>query len=41
MIQYPRSECKGQIPEFEDAKTFTKALREANEWANITKTSTI
>lgn len=41
MIQYPRSECKGQIPEFEDAKTFTKALREANEWGNITKSSSI
>lgn len=41
MIQYPRCECNGEIPEFEDAKTFTKALREANEWGNITKSSSI
>lgn len=41
LIQYPRSEYNGKIPPFEEAKTFTKALREANEWGNITKSSSI
>lgn len=41
IIQYPRAEYGGLIPPFEDARTFTKALREANEWGNITKSSSI
>ncbi len=41
IIQYPRAEAGGVIPPFEDARTFTKALREANEWGNITKSSSI
>lgn len=41
MIQYPRSECQGQIPAFEDAPTFSLALKEANIWGNIVKCSSI
>lgn len=41
IIQYPRAEFGGKIPPFEDAKTFTRALRESNEWGNITKASSI
>ena len=41
IIQYPRAELGGRIPEFEDAKVFSKALREANEWGNLTKASSI
>ena len=41
LIQYPRAEANGEIPPFEDAKRFSQALREANEWGNITKCSSI
>ena len=36
IVQYPRSECKGQIPEFEDAPTFGKTLKESHQWGLIT-----
>ena len=41
IIQYPRSECGGIIPPFEDAPTFSLALKEANIWGNISKCSSI
>ncbi len=41
LIQYPRSECNGEIPKFEDAPVFTNALREANQWGNIIEASYI
>lgn len=41
MISYPRSECGGVIPPFEDAPTFSLALKEANIWGNIAKCSSI
>lgn len=41
IIQYPRSENKGKIPQFEDEKVFQNALREANKWGNITTASYI
>ena len=41
IIQYPRSECGGEIPAFEDAPTFGLALKEANIWGNIVKCSAI
>lgn len=41
IIQYPRSENKGEIPPFEDEKVFQNALREANRWGNITTASYI
>ncbi len=35
ILQYPRSECGGQIPEFIDAPTFGKTLKESHEWGKI------
>ena len=36
IIQYPRAECKGNIPPFEDAPTFGKTLKESHKWAKAT-----
>jgi len=33
ILQYPRSECKGQIPEFKDAPTFGKTLKHSHAWS--------
>ncbi|MGM9969316.1 MAG: nucleoside kinase [Anaeroplasma sp.] len=41
LITYPRSECKGQIPEFHDERVFRSALKEANIWANTSKSGSI
>ena len=41
LIQYPRAELGGIIPDFTDEKVFSKALKESNEWGNITKASSI
>lgn len=35
IVQYPRSECGGEIPPFEDAPTFGKTLKESHEWGKI------
>lgn len=35
ILQYPRAECKGEIPEFVDAPTFGKALKESHSWGKI------
>ena len=39
ILQYPRAEVGGVIPEFKDAPTFSKALRQANHWGEITQGS--
>ena len=36
IVQYPRSELGGEIPEFQDEKTFRNVLREASQWTHIT-----
>lgn len=41
IIQYPRSELGGKIPEFHDEKAFRDALREASQWGNLTNASYI
>ena len=41
ILQYPRSELGGKIPEFQDEKVFRDTLREANQWGNITDASYI
>lgn len=41
IVQYPRSEIKGEIPPFKDEKVFQSALKEANKWGNITTSSYI
>ncbi len=35
ILQYPRSECGGTIPEFVDAPTFGKTLKESHAWGKI------
>ena len=35
IMQYPRAEAGGIIPEFKDAPTFSKALRQANNWGSM------
>ena len=41
MLQYPRAECKGEIPEFEDAPTFMRTLKESHDWAKIISADTV
>lgn len=41
LLQYPRAECKGQIPEFEDAPTFNRVLKESHDWAKIVNSSSV
>ena len=35
IVQYPRAEAGGKIPEFVDAPTFGKTLKESHEWGVI------
>lgn len=37
IVQIPRAECKGQIPEFEEAPIFQKMILDARKWAEICK----
>jgi len=41
LITYPRSECGGNIPKFTDEKVFRATLKEANQWADVSKSSYI
>lgn len=41
IIQYPRPECNGEIPMFEDSPTFGKTLKRAHQWAKATSCDTI
>jgi uridine kinase len=41
IIQYPRSEMKGQIPPFEDAPIFGQTLKEAHAWSAITQADSV
>lgn len=41
IIQYPRTELGGKMPEFQDEKVFRDALREANQWGALTNASYI
>ncbi len=33
LLQYPRHECAGKIPEFKDAPTFGKTLKQSHAWS--------
>ncbi|MBQ4255725.1 MAG: nucleoside kinase [Bacilli bacterium] len=35
LLQYPRAEVKGTLPEFKDAPTFNRSLKESHDWAKI------
>lgn len=41
LLQYPRSETKGEIPEFKDAPMFGKALKTSHHWATLTKQDSV
>lgn len=41
LIQYPRSECDGEIPDFEDAPTFGRVLKESHDWAKVVGINTV
>ena len=41
MIQYPRSDAKGEIPPFNDAPIFTRTIKEAAKWSKIIDGDTI
>lgn len=41
ILQTPRSECKGEIPEFVDAPTYGKTLKQAHVWAKQVNAETV
>lgn len=41
IIQYPRAECGGIIPEFEEDRTFGRTLKESYQWAVKVGTETV
>ena len=41
LLFYPRSECGGNLPKFEEDKAFRDVLREANLWSNTIKINSI
>ncbi len=41
LIQYPRAETKGNIPNFEDAPIYGRTLKQANRWADRIDANTI
>ncbi len=41
IIQYPRSEAFGKIPEFEDAPIFGQTLKESHAWSKITQADSV
>ena len=41
ILQYPRAELNGEIPEFQDEQVLSKYLKEQNKWGQITNASYI
>ena len=41
LIQYPRAELGGKIPNFKDAPTFARTLKESHNWAKIVGSHTV
>jgi uridine kinase len=41
LVQYPRSECGGKIPSFEDEATYGRTLKEAHDWAKVVGVDTV
>ena len=41
ILQTPRSECKGEIPQFIDAPTYGRTLKEAHVWAKQVNADTV
>lgn len=41
LVQYPRPECGGKIPDFSDAPTYGRTLKESHDWAKIVGVDTV
>lgn len=41
LVQYPRPECGGRIPEFDDSPTYGRTLREQHDWAKVVGVDTV
>lgn len=41
LLQYPRAEVGGNIPDFEDAPTFGRTLKESHDWAKVVGSDTV
>ncbi len=41
LMQYPRSECGGKIPDFRDASTFSRVLQEGHAWQSTVGLSSV
>ncbi len=41
IVQYPRSETKGEIPDFQDAPMFGRTLKASHSWAKIVRADSI
>ncbi|MBP5091087.1 MAG: hypothetical protein J6328_00800, partial [Bacilli bacterium] len=41
LIQYPRAEAGGKIPDFEDSPTFGRTLTDAHQWGKTVGTTTV
>ncbi len=41
LVQYPRPECGGQIPDFKDSPTYGRTLKEQHDWAKIVGIDTV
>ncbi|HAK05085.1 MAG TPA: AAA family ATPase [Firmicutes bacterium] len=41
LIQYPRYECRGEIPPFQDAPTFGHTLKAIHQWSKITHADSV
>ena len=41
LVSYPRPECGGKIPEFNESPTYGRTLRESHDWAKIVGVDTV
>jgi len=41
VVQYPRSDCNGEIPEFQDSPRYHKSLDYAHYWASLAELDTV
>ena len=41
VLRYPRSELNGEIPPFEEEKTYARTLQEVREWGKINSSGTV
>ncbi len=41
IVSYPRSECGGEIPNFQEERVFRASLKDANRWADTSRSGSI